>query len=82
MPVKIEVTKQAEDRAKGFGMSKQLERKKNFFINDPSHPSLHFELLQPKQLGRYSFRLNDQYRAIVIKNAPNEYTIIDVVDYH
>lgn len=81
MPTVI-VTQQATDKARGFRMTRQLDKKKDFFINNPLHPSLHFELLEPKQLGRYSFRLNDQYRAILIKNAPNEYTIINVEDYH
>lgn len=82
MQVKVTITKQAKDRARALGLSKQLNRKIGYFINNPSHPSLHFELLQPKQLGIYSIRINDQFRAKLVKAASDEYTIFEVVDYH
>lgn len=34
------------------------------FLEDHRHPSLHFELLQPKWRGIYSFRLDRKYRAL------------------
>lgn len=44
---------------------------------NPKHPSLHTEILEPRHLKIYSFRLDKKYRAIfVIKN--EEIVIIDI----
>ena len=48
----------------------QLEKKylkaKELFEKDINHPSLNVELLEPKHLKVYSFRLDIKYRAIFI----------------
>jgi len=48
----------------------QLEKKyikaKNLFENDINHPSLNVEILEPKHLKIYSFRIDKKYRAIFI----------------
>lgn len=82
MQIKVKVTQKARDKARALGLTNQLNRKIGYFTNKPSHPSLHFELLQPKQLGIYSIRINDQFRAKLVKDAPSKYTIFEVVDYH
>lgn len=38
---------------------------KRFFENNPFHPSLNTELLEPKEKLIYSFRLDKKYRAIL-----------------
>ncbi|MDP2788683.1 MAG: hypothetical protein Q8O46_01345 [bacterium] len=39
------------------------------FSNNPKHPSLHTELLEPKEEMIFSFRLDKKYRALfMIKN--------------
>lgn len=47
-----------------------LERKfgkaKEFFEADINHPSLNVEILEPKHLKVYSFRVDIKYRAVFI----------------
>ncbi|MDO9350609.1 MAG: hypothetical protein Q7U55_05155, partial [Deltaproteobacteria bacterium] len=47
-------------------ISKKWEKAKRLFENDPSHPSLHTELLEPKDRLIYSFRIDKKYRALFI----------------
>ncbi len=82
MQVKVTLTKQAEDKARSMRLLTRLNQKLGFFRADTRHRSLHFELLEPKHLGFYSIRINDQYRAKLIKIKSDEYSVIDVLDYH
>jgi len=36
------------------------------FVKNPAYPSLNLELLEPKQYGIYSFRIDRKFRAIFI----------------
>ena len=46
------------------GLSKKWEKARMLFENNPSHRSLNTELLEPKHLLIYSFRLDKKYRAL------------------
>jgi len=47
------------------------------------HPSLHVERLEPKHLGFYSFRIDQQFRAIFFYiPAENAIQIIDINDHY
>ncbi len=43
---------------------KKYEKSKVLFEQNPFHPSLNMELLEPKHRLLYSFRLDRKYRAI------------------
>lgn len=43
---------------------KKYEKAKQLFEQNPFHPSLNMELLEPKHRLLYSFRLDRKYRAI------------------
>jgi Txe/YoeB family toxin of Txe-Axe toxin-antitoxin module len=45
---------------------KKWRKAKELFENDPSHPSLNTELLEPKNRLIYSFRIDREYRALFI----------------
>ena len=47
-------------------LTKKYEKQKKLFENSPSHPSLNTELLEPKSLKIYSFRIDKKYRAIFL----------------
>ena len=47
-------------------LKKKYTKAKTLFEQDPFHPSLNTELLEPKDRLIYSFRLNKKYRAIFI----------------
>jgi Txe/YoeB family toxin of Txe-Axe toxin-antitoxin module len=47
-------------------LEKKFEKAKLLFERDISHPSLNVELLEPKHLKIYSFRVDLKYRALFI----------------
>ncbi|MEI6088828.1 MAG: hypothetical protein WCR42_00095 [bacterium] len=47
-------------------LEKKYEKAKTLFENDFNHPSLNVEILEPKHLRIYSFRIDLKYRAIFI----------------
>lgn len=63
-------------------LSKKYNKQLNFFINNPGHPSLHTERLEPRSLKIYSFRIDRKYRAIFILISPDEIEIIDINDHY
>ena len=48
------------------GLKKKWQKAVELFDKDPSHPSLHTELLKPKHRFIYSFRIDKKYRALFI----------------
>jgi plasmid maintenance system killer protein len=44
----------------------KFEKAKQLFEQDENHPSLNVEVLEPKHLKIYSFRLDRKYRVIFI----------------
>ncbi len=64
------------------GLSKKFSKQCVLFANNPHHPSLHTEILEPRKLRLYSFRIDQKYRAIFILIAPDEAEIIDVNDHY
>lgn len=49
-----------------YGLSEKYNKAKTLFENNPRHPGLHTEVLEPKQYGVSSFRLDRKYRALFI----------------
>lgn len=44
----------------------KYQKQINLLSTDPNYPSLNVELLEPKQYGIYSFRIDRKYRALFI----------------
>jgi len=61
-PLKNEV----QDYIKNHQLIKKFEKAKRLFEQDENHPSLNVEVLEPKHLKIYSFRLDRKYRVIFI----------------
>lgn len=47
-------------------LEKKFEKAKRLFEQDVFHPSLHVEVLEPKHLKIYSFRIDLKYRAVFL----------------
>ncbi len=47
-----------------YGIEKRFHKQCTYLAQNPQHPSLHTELLEPKQHGIYSFRIDQKYRAL------------------
>jgi Txe/YoeB family toxin of Txe-Axe toxin-antitoxin module len=61
-PLKNEVQQYIKDHQ----LIKKFEKAKTLFEQDEHHPSLNVEVLEPKHLKIYSFRLDRKYRVIFI----------------
>lgn len=77
--------KPLNDRLKLYLVKHQLEKKFikqiKIFQENPSYPSLHTELLEPKLEGIYSFRIDKKYRVLFIV-INSEIEIIDINDHY
>lgn len=74
--------KPLNERLKLYLIKHQLSRKLNkqikIFQENPRHPSLHTELLEPKSKRIYSFRIDKKYRALFIVVINSEAEIVDI----
>ena len=75
---------QVMKKLKKFGLVKKYEKQITLLENNLCHPSLNVELLEPKKMQIYSFRIDRKFRAIFIFRKPRE--VIEVlnvtVHYH
>ena len=60
---------------------KKFQKTKILFEQDTYHPSLKVEILEPKHLKIYSFRLDKKYRAIFIV-VDNKAEIITISNHY
>ena len=63
-------------------LEKKFIKQRGIFEKNPFHPSLHTELLEPRNMRIWSFRIDRQYRAIFIFREKNSIEILDVNDHY
>lgn len=63
-------------------LHKKWQKAKTMFEQNPFHPSLHTELLEPKHRLIYSFRLDRKYRAIFVAHSADVIEIIAVTKHY
>ena len=61
---------------------RKFKKQCDFFVTDPKHPSLNTEILEPKQLKIFSFRVDKKYRAIFIFRGPDIVEVVDVNNHY
>ena len=64
------------------GLEKKFEKQKQLFEQNPFYPSLQTELLEPRKMRIWSFRIDRKYRAIFIFREKDTIEIIDVNDHY
>jgi Txe/YoeB family toxin of Txe-Axe toxin-antitoxin module len=64
------------------GFVKKWRKAKELFENDPSHPSLNIELLEPKHRLIYSFRIDRKYRALFICLPEDNVEVVAVTKHY
>lgn len=64
------------------GLLKKWLKIKVLFEENLRHPSLHTELMEPKENLIYSFRLNKKYRALFLVHANKSIEIIGVTNHY
>lgn len=63
-------------------LSKKFQKQARLFSQNYHHPSLHTEILEPKSLRIYSFRIDRRYRVIFVLIEPGRTEIIDINDHY
>ena len=63
-------------------LAREYEKQKTFFERNPSHPDLETELLEPRHLRIWSFRIDRKYRASFVFRDKNTVEIIDVNNHY
>jgi len=71
-----------EKYLKKQNLEKKYKKAKKLFEQDPFHPSLNTELLEPKDRLVYSFRLDKKYRAIFIYIDENTIEIVMFTNHY
>ena len=61
---------------------KRFNKQIKIFEDNPRHPSLHTEVLEPKKLRVYSFRLTKKFRAIFVFLDDGEVEVVDINDHY
>lgn len=82
MPQILDLREDLRQYLQKHGLSKKWERVKGLFEDDPSHPSLHTELLEPKHHLIYSFRIDKKYRAIFICLSEDQVEMIAITKHY
>lgn len=65
-------------KLKKYSLVKKYEKQIKLLGNNIYHPSLRVELLEPKKLGIYSFRVDRKFRALFIFQKRGE--VIEVLN--
>ena len=63
-------------------LEKKFKKQKKLFEKNPFYSSLNTELLEPKKMRIWSFRLDKKYRAIFIFRDKKTIEILDVNDHY
>ena len=76
------IAKRLEQYLWAHGLKEKFAKQRALFEANPYHPGLNLELLEPKRLRYFSFRVYRKYRAIFIFLAPDIIEIIDVNNHY
>jgi Txe/YoeB family toxin of Txe-Axe toxin-antitoxin module len=76
------LSKKLEQKIKRHGLEKKLAKQLNFLKEDPFNPGLRLELLEPKNMGIYSFRIDKKYRALFFFRSKRMIEIINITTHY
>lgn len=63
---------------KQHNLMRKFKKQINIFTDNPEHPSLHTEKLEPKSFELHSFRIDRKYRAVFGTRENGEIEIVDI----
>lgn len=78
LPLHHEIVEYIQKR----NIEKKLNKQISIIRENVKHPSLHVELLEPKRLRFFSFRVDRKYRAIFIFQDKETIEILSVTDHY
>jgi len=64
------------------GLHSKFEKQKRLFETNPRHPSLNTELMEPKHLRFFSFRVDKKYRALFFFHSNDVIEVIEVNNHY
>ena len=70
------------DYLKKRNLEKKFGKQSRLFKQNPFHPSLETELLEPRKMRIWSFRVDRKYRAIFIFLEADTIEIIDINNHY
>lgn len=82
MEVLLPINRRILTYLRRHGIEHAFEKQLLLFKCNPYHPSLHSEILEPKHLRIYSFRITRQYRAIFVYCGDRKIEIVDVNNHY
>lgn len=77
-PLHAEIKSYLEKR----GLENKFRKQGELFENNPFHPSLNTEILEPRKMRIWSFRIDRKYRAIFVFLEKDTVEIIDVNNHY
>ncbi len=78
LPIHSDIQKYLRSR----GLERKFEKQRKLFKENPFHPSLETELLEPRNMRIWSFRIDRKYRAIFVFQQKDTVEIIDVNNHY
>lgn len=78
IPLHTDIRKYLKQR----NLEKKFNKQRKIFEQNPFYPSLETELLEPKRMRFWSFRVDRKYRAIFVFRKKDEIEIIDVNNHY
>lgn len=78
LPIHPEIIEYLKKR----NLEKKFRKQLNLFKENPFYPGLETELLEPKSLRIWSFRIDGKYRAIFIFRESDTVEIIDANNHY
>ena len=62
----LPLSKLIEKKIKKYNLQVKFSKQLKLLCLNPKHPSLNVELLEPKEFGIYSFRIDRKFRGLFI----------------
>ena len=78
LPIHLEIREYLKKR----NLEKKFEKQKQLFEKNPFYPSLETELLEPRKMRIWSFRIDRKYRAIFIFREKDIVEIIEINNHY
>ena len=78
LPVHAEIDAYVQKHA----LARKFEKQKTLFEQNPFHPSLQTELLEPHRMKIWSFRVDRKYRAIFMFRDHETVEILEVNNHY
>jgi len=78
LPVHREIIRYLRERQ----LLKKFEKQLGLFEQDTFHPSLETELLEPRELRIWSFRIDKKYRAMFIFRSSDTIEILEANNHY